>query len=327
MNDTTRRTFGLGLAAAPLLTRRAMAQDAYPSRSIRAVITIGAGAAGDLYLRQIAAKASQLLGQTIVVDNRPGGAGLVGTAAVARAAPDGYTLILAYNQTMVVAPHIYKELPYDPLSDFVGVARAVSTPLVLVASATLPVKSVAEVVAWAKAHPQQLSYASSGKGTSSHLAGAYFENLEKVGAQHVAYTSVPQALGDIERGDIKIMFYPYLALQPAIERNSVHVLATTGTERLSTLPQVPTMAELGYRDFVITPWFAFYAPAKTPPQIVQKLSTTINEALKEPEFVAAMNRTGTAIWPSTPEEMVAFTKSEIERYRNLVAIAGIERGD
>lgn len=327
MNDTTRRAFSLGLASAPLLAGRAMAQDAFPSRPIRAVITIGAGAAGDLYLRQISARASQLLGQTIVVDNRPGGAGLVGTAAVARAAPDGYTLVFAYNQTMVVAPHIYKDLPYDPVNDFVGVARAVSTPLVLVVSATLPVRSVAELVAWAKAHPQQLNYASSGKGTSSHLAGAYFENLQKVGSQHVAYTSVPQALGDIDRGDIKIMFYPYLALQPAIERNSVRVLAVTGPERLSTLPNVPTMVELGYRDFVIVPWFAFYAPAHTPPEIVQKLNAAVTEALKDPEFVAAMNKTGTAIWPATPEEMVAFTKSEIERYRNLVAIAGIQQGD
>ena len=295
---------------------------AYPSKPIRVIIPIAAGSSGDLLLRQVLPKMSEFLGQGVFVDNRTGGGGLVGTTAAIKSAADGYTLLFAYSQIVAVNPSLYKSLPYDPIKDLAPIGRVAAQPLVFVASKALPIKTVAEFVAYGKANPGKLSYASSGVGTSAHLGGAYISQLAEVGAVHAPYNSVPQALVDLARGDVSYMLYPYPGLLPVLQNERVQALAVTGPRRSSFLPQLPTMVELGYSGFVVGPWYALYAPAGTPKEIVDKLNQALNHAIDDKDIRKQFADSGTDPWPSTPEELGRFTLTEIDRYRRLVQISG-----
>jgi tripartite-type tricarboxylate transporter receptor subunit TctC len=303
------------------LAQQAIAQP-YPSKPIRVVIPIASGSSGDILLRQVLPKMSAILGQSMFVDNRTGAGGQIGTAAVTKATPDGYTLLFGYSQVIAVNPSLYKNLSYDPITELTPVGRVASQPLVFAVSNKLPVKSVAEFVAHGKANRGKLSYASSGSGTSGHLAGAYVSQLTDIAALHVPYNVVPQALIDLTSGDIKFMMYPYPGLLPALQRGGVNAIAVTGPRRSSFLPALPTMVELGYDDFVIGPWYAFYAPAGTPKDAVDKLNSALNKVLADKEIQKLFADSATDPWPSTPEELGHFSVSEIERYRKLVKISG-----
>lgn len=309
----------LACALAPALQAHA---DDYPSRPIRVVIPIAAGSSGDILLRQVLPKMGESLGQSMYVENRTGGAGQIGTSQAARAEADGYTLLFAYSQVIAVNPSLYKSLPYDPVRDLTPVGGVATQPLVFAVGQALPVKSVAEFVAYGKAHPGKLTYASSGNGTSAHLAGAYISQLTDIGALHVPYNSIPQALVDVARGEIGYIMYPYPGLVSFLQDGRLRALAVTGSQRYSVLPDLPTMVELGHKDFVIGPWYAFYAPADTPAAVVDKLNHALNLALEDKEIQKLLADSGTDPWPTTPGELGKFTVSEIERYRSLVKISG-----
>ena len=312
---------GAVLACIALCAAPAIAAD-YPNRPVRMVVPFAAGSNIDGTARQIAPKFSELLGQQVVVDNRGGAGGTIGAALAAKAQPDGYTILMGNAPTHGMAPHLYSNLAYDPVKDFTPVGRIDSASFVLAVSATLPVQSVAELVAYAKARPGALNYASSGNGTTAHLSGTLFNNRAGVDLRHIPYNSVPQALVDLSSGAVAIMFYPYQPLMPMVQTNKVRLLATTGQKRASYLPNIPTLIEAGIPDFVALAWHGIYAPAGTPKAVTDAIYAALAKTMTDARVVASLVATGIDVDLAPAREFAAFTKQEVERYRLLIALAG-----
>ena len=294
----------------------------FPDRPIRLIVPQGAATATDIFARQITPRVAELLGQPVVVDNRPGGGGIIGTELVAKAAPDGYTLTLGGGQTHAINKSLYSKLPYDPITHFTPVARLGAQAMILVTSSSLPVKSLAELIAYANARKGKLNFASTGSGTSAHLTGELLNAETGLRIAHVPYKSAAQALTDLISGEITLMFYPYIALQSQIQAGKLNVLATAGPQRSAYLPQTPTMVESGFPGFVVSAWFAVYAPAGTPRPIVDTLYSAFERALTDPDIVRKLAATGTDVYLAAPDELGRFTRSEIERFRKLVELSG-----
>jgi tripartite-type tricarboxylate transporter receptor subunit TctC len=311
----------VALASAALLATPAIAAD-YPNRPVRLVVPFAAGSNIDGTARQISPKFSELLGQQVVVDNRGGAGGTIGAALVAKSQPDGYTILMGNAPTHGMAPHLYKNLAYDPIKDFTPVGRIDTASFVLAVSATLPVQSVAELVAYAKARPGALNYASSGNGTTAHLSGTLFNNKAGVDLKHIPYNSVPQALVDLSSGAVAIMFYPYQALMPLVQTNKVRMLATTGQKRASYLPALPTVMEAGIPEFVALAWHGIYAPAGTPKAIADTIYAALAKTMVDPKVVASLVATGIDVDLAPAPEFAVFTKQEVDRYRLLIALSG-----
>jgi tripartite-type tricarboxylate transporter receptor subunit TctC len=323
-----RRTFGcdlialiaaavlaLGLARAP-----ALAQD-YPARPIRLIVPYAAGTSTDLIGRQLAEKLADALSQRVIVENKAGAGGSLGTAAAARSEPDGYTLVLGTGQTHAVNVSLYKNLAYDPVADFAPVARIGSQPLTMAVHPSLPVRRVEELVALAKAKPGSLSYGSTGSGTSPHLAGATFVTLAGLDLVHVPYNN-QQVFPDLLSGRLSLIFYPYPPLKGYIDTDKLSALATTGAARSPWLPALPTMVEAGYPTFVFAPWFAVYAPSGTPAPVVDKLSRAVERVLSDAGTRARLEDGGTYVQFTGPKELAAFTAQEIARFAPIVASSG-----
>ena len=294
----------------------------FPERAIRLVVPQGAATATDIFARQLSPRLAELLGQPVVVDNRPGGGGIIGTEIVAKAAPDGYTLTLGGGQTHAINKSLYSKLPYDPIANFTPVARLGAQAMILVTNAALPVKTLAEFIAYATARKGKLNFASTGSGTSAHLTGELLNAETGLKIAHVPYKSGAQALTDLVSGEVSMMFYPYIALQSQIQAGKLTVLATAGPQRSAYLPQTPTMVESGFPGFVISAWFAIYAPAGTPRPVVDTLYTAFERTLTDPEIVRKLAATGTDVYLAAPDELGRFTRSEIERFRKLVELSG-----
>jgi tripartite-type tricarboxylate transporter receptor subunit TctC len=311
----------IACAVLAVVAQAARAAD-YPSRPIHLVVAYPAGTATDLAARQIVPKLAELLGTQVIVDNRGGAGGIVGTEAVAHAAPDGYTLLFATGQTQAINLSLYAKLPYDPIKDFTPIARVAETPMVLVVPPSLGVHSVAELVALAKANPGKLNYASSGAGSSAHLCGALLASEAGINIAHVPYTSAAQGFTDLMNGEISMMFYPYLPFSPLIQAHKLDPIATTSAERPPYLADVPTMVQSGYPDFLVSPWFAIYGPAELPRPIVDKLAAAIDQTLQDPAVKQRLLATGTDAFFAGPDALAQFTRDEIERYRKFVALSG-----
>jgi tripartite-type tricarboxylate transporter receptor subunit TctC len=311
---------GTGLPLTTLIGGGASAQ-AYPSRSITCIVAYGPGTGTDLLARQIGERMSGILGQRIVVDNRPGASGMIGTEHVARSRPDGYTILFGNNQTMAVNISFRREIRYDPLRDFTPIARLASQDSVLVVNPRVPVRSVEALVQYGKANPDRLNFGSPGAGASAHLAGETFKAAAGFNMTHVPYNN-NQLFADLLSGVVSLSFYPYLTLKPHIEAGSLIALATTGASRSPWLPQLPTMVELGYPDVVFTSWFGFYGPAGLPADSTTTLAEAARRALADPDLRAAMADSATRIEYGGPQELAAFTASEIERYKPIIARAG-----
>jgi tripartite-type tricarboxylate transporter receptor subunit TctC len=296
----------------------------YPARPVRMIVPSGAGANQDITARHIAQKLAEALGQPVVVDNRAGAGGTIGTTAAAKASPDGYTILYGNIPPMAVAPGLYRNLAYDPVKSFTAVARTTSLSLVLAVSATLPINSVPELVAYAKARPNQLNYASPGNGSLAHLSGVLLNNKAGLEVRHVPYNSVPQAFSEITSGAVAMIFYPYQGLVPMVQLGRVRLLATTGTRRTASLPAVPTMIESGVADFVIMAWEGLYVPAGTPKPIVDALYAAFASVATDPGFVSKLAAVGIDVDIAPPAVFAAFTRSEVERFRQLVALAGVK---
>ena len=293
---------------------------AYPERPVRIIVPFTAGSSADLSTRQFTPKLGEILRQPILIDNQAGGGGIVGTDMVAKAAPNGYTLLFATVSHAVRGS--LQKVPYDTINDFSAITRLGSASMVLVVNPSVPAKSVSELVAYVKSRPGQVNFASIGNGTMGHLAGVQFNNLPGVNAVHVPYKGAAQAMADVLANSVSVWFYTYISLAPMIKAGKLKVLATTGERRTSTLPDVPTMIESGVPDFLATTWHGIYAPARTPRNIIDTLYSAFAEVIKDPAILAQMQRDGIDPAPASPEEFAAFTLTEVERYQKLIARSG-----
>lgn len=294
---------------------------AYPDRPIRLVVGFSAGGTTDVVARILAKEISDELGQTVVVDNRPGAGSNIGAEVVARAKPDGYTLYMvaitsAINQTL------YKNLRFDLIKDFVPVALAVKVPNVLVVNPKVPVKSVKELVDYAKANPGKLNFASSGSGTSIHMAGELFKQLANIQVVHVPYKGSAPALTDLMGGQVQFMFDNMPSAWPQVTAGNLRALAVTTAERSKTAPDLPTMKESGFPSFDVASWFGVIAPTGTAPDIVNKLNEAIVKSLSKKAIQAHLADLGAVPAKTTPAEFGAFMQSEVNGWAKIVKASG-----
>jgi tripartite-type tricarboxylate transporter receptor subunit TctC len=296
-------------------------QSAYPSRQIRAIVPYSAGSGADITARQTMASLSGVLNQNIVVENRPGTSAIVGTDAVAKAAPDGYTLLFGVTQH-AINPGLHSKLPYDTMADFTAVGRVTSQPLFLAVSSTLPVNSVIELVQYIKERPGKLNYASTGVGTSIHLAGAYFAYKTGLEMSHVPYVNASQTMIDLGRGDVQVIFYTYQPLVAQLQAGRIKILGSTGATRSSWAPDVPTMAEAGIADFVMPAWHGVFVPSKTPNEVVTVLQKALANVTADPNYKKALEPTGTDVYYASSQDFTAFVRSEMDRFREILQISG-----
>jgi tripartite-type tricarboxylate transporter receptor subunit TctC len=310
-------------AALAALCAGAGAQN-FPERPIKLVVAFPAGGTTDIVARVLAQYAGKRLGQQIIVENRPGAGGNIGTEAVARAAPDGYTLSLCTIGTCAINASIYPKPGYDVERDFAPVVLVASVVNVLAVNAGVPARSVQDLVTLAKARPGALSYGSSGHGGSPHLSGELFKQMAGVEITHVPYKGSAPAIVDLRGGQIDLFFDNAPSILPHVRSGALRALATTGAKRSEELPDVPTMEEAGFPGFVITPWWGVLAPAKTPPAVVAKLNRSMNEALRDRGLIKRFDEAGLQIAGGPPERLAALSKSETARWGKLVRSRNIK---
>ncbi len=296
--------------------------DDYPSHAIRLVVPFAPGGAVDSLARVIANPLAGHLGQPVVVYNRGGAGGSIGMDEVAKAPPDGYTLLLAHSGLTYV-PGFYRNPPFDPAKDFDGIVVAVSGIYVLAVSLDLPVRSVAELIAYAKANPGKLSYGSAGVGSSLHLAGEFLKHDTGIDIVHVPYKGPAEAAADMIGGRIQMMFGPSVTILPLAQAGRLRALAVTSARRSSLAPELPAMAET-LPGFEVVGWYGLAAPAGTPKLIVARLNAETNRVLQSPDFNAEVRKLGYETIGGTPEEATARIKSDVVRWTKIIHDAGIE---
>ena len=299
------------------------AAQTYPSKPIRLIAPSSTGGGIDT-LARIVAQAASSLGQQIVVDNRGGANGMIGTELAAKAAPDGYTLLLGFVGAIAVNVSLYNKVPYDPVRDFAPITQVASSPLLVAAHPSLPARSVAELVKLDKARPGQVSYGTGGTGTGSHLTMELFNLTAGTHLLHVPYKGIGPALTDVLGGHISLMVSSPLSSQPHVQSGRLRGLAVTGRERLAALPNVPTMIESGLPNFVSTSWFGVLAPAGTPPAIVTRLNKEFVALLQRPEVREQISRTGADPVGDSSEQFAAFIQTEIGKWGKVVKAAKIK---
>ena len=300
------------------------AQDAYPLRPVTLIVPFPAGGSTDLVARLVAEKMSQELGQQIVVDNRGGAGGNVGSAAAAKADPDGYTLLMGTVATHALNPALYKNMPYDPVKDFAPVSLLVVVPNVLVVNPEFPAKSVAELIELAKAKPGEYSYASSGNGTPLHLSGELFKSMAGIDIVHVPYKGAGPALIDVMGGHVPIMFDNLPSSTEHIKAGKLRGLAVTTAERAPSMPDLPTVAESGLPGYETYTWNALFAPAGTPPEVIAKLNEAAVQAVADPQVQAKLKDVGASVVGSTPEQLAAHVQAELAKWAPVVKASGAQ---
>jgi tripartite-type tricarboxylate transporter receptor subunit TctC len=315
--------FGLLAAITIISPAPAGAQD-YPSRPVTLVVPVPPGGAADFIGRTIGAKLADALGQPVVIANRGGAGGTIATAGVAKAEADGYTLLLASITTHGIGPHLYSNLPYDPAKDFAPVIFLANFPLIMTVNADLPARSVADVIALAKARPGGLAFASSGNGGAPHLAGELLKSLTGADLLHVPYRGSGPAVIDVVAGRVAIMFDGAPSLLPFILADKLRPLAAASLTRNPILPKLPTFAELGYGGMDISLWFGIVAPAATPHPIIGRLNAELARILAAPGIRKSFADQGAELGGGTPEMFGAFMRSESARWRAVVKQAGIK---
>jgi len=319
-----RRSFLSGTAAALVSATPAVAQQTFPERPIRVIAPIGPGTSTDIFARQVANGIQPHLGQPMVVENRAGGGGQIGVEAVVRSAPDGYTLLLATEANICITPVLFRNLPYDVARDLVPVAGLATVSYILVVSATLPVRSVADLVTLAKARPGQLTFGSTVVGSGSQIVSEVFNRDAGTEITHVPYNGgAAQLMGDLVTGRLSIMFYPYLPMKPYIDAGQLRILATTNAERLDWMPELPTMRELGFPRTVIESWFSIFAPVRTPAERIARLESALRQESENPEYRASLRAGGLAPRFLSTAALTTLVGSEMGRLRDMVTLAGI----
>ena len=302
----------------------AHAADVYPNKPIRIIITVAPGGGADITARAVGQKLSEAWGQQVVVDNRPGGNGIVGMDIAAHASPDGYTIVEGTIGPVAVNPSLYSKLPYDPVKDFAPIARAVTALNMLVVYPSLPAHSVKELIAYAKANPGKLNYGSSGVGFADHLAGALFETLAGVKMQHVPYKGGAPAMVDLLGGNIQLIFATVSTSLTHVKAGRIRALAVTSAKRVAQFADVPTVAEAGVPGFAVDNWYGFMAPRGTPKPIVVKLHAEMNRILDLPDVKERLAVLGIFPFPApSPEAYGDYVKAEIKKYAKVVQDSGV----
>ncbi len=310
--------FGAGLAQAQA--------PAYPSQQpIRLVVPYGAGTATDVLARRLAAPLGTAMGQSIVVDNKGGASGNIALSYVAKAPADGYTLLFGTTQTQSVNPHVLLNMSYDPLKDFVSIGRVFNNGVMLVVSSSVPVNTVEELIAYLKANPSKANYGSTGVGTAAHLPSAYLGKVAGLNLIHAPYTGVGQLMTDLVRGEITMLFYTADGVRGFVDAGTLKPLAWTGPTRHPLFPNVPTMVERNFNDFIFGAWYAVFAPAATPRAVVTKAADALRQVVNDPKFIKDIAATGATLYYAPASEMDGFVKTEHERFRQIISTIGIKK--
>jgi len=291
----------------------------YPNRTIKVIVPYVAGGAADITARVICQKLSENLGQSIVVENQPGANGMIGTAMVAKAPPDGYTLVVAASGPIVIAPALYPQMTYDPMKDLAPVSNLTVFQYAVAVRQESPIKDMKDLISLAKANPGTLSYGSTGIGGGGHLAGVRLEQVSGTKLIHVPYKGGAAIWTDLLGGQLSFTFEAVVTALPMVKSNKMRVFAVTSAKRATNLPNVPTLAELGFKDYDISQFQGMFAPGKTDPLIIQKLQTEIAKVVKNPEIIKRLvNDGGNELIGNTPEEFSAQIKSELAMYSKLI---------
>lgn len=309
------------IAGILLCAGRTMAQD-YPAKPIRFIIPLAPGGGGDILARSIAQKLNEKWGQPVIVDNRPGGGGVIGTEVVAKAPADGYTiLMIATNHT--VNPSLIPKLPYDAIADFAPVTQLTASPNILVLHPSLPAASLKELIALARQRPGQLNYSSAGNGTAGHLAAELMKMMAKIDVVHVPYKAAPQALSDLVSGQIQLQFSNLMTALPHVKSGRLRGIAVTTIQRSPAIPELPTMDQAGLRGYRVDQTYGVVAPGRTPAPIVAKLNAEIVNILKSPDIGQRMSAEGAMLVGNTPQEYLEYLKAELQKWTKVVKEVGI----
>lgn len=315
------RFFSL-LSMAVLCASPLAAQTAFPAKPVTLVVPFPAGGALDIVARALAEEMRKHLGQTVIVDNRAGAGGTVGSGQVARAAPDGYTILLGSVATHAIAPGVYRNMPYDALKDFAPITQVTASPLLLASSATLNVKSLPELLAMVRAQPGKLNYASTGNGTAVHLAGAMLQSAARLDVVHVPYKGGPQAVTALISGESAYMVVNVELVLPQVQAGKARALAVTGNRRLAALPDVPTMGEAGLAGVDASTWFGLFAPAGTPKDVVERLQRDAASALRT--LKDSFAKQGDEAIGSTPDHFAAHVRAEHAKWGKVIKDLGVK---
>jgi len=300
----------------------ASAQPDYPNKAIRIVVPFAAGGGVDILTRTLGQQMAESMGQAVIVENKPGAGGNLGVEAVAKSAPDGYTLVMATTGTHTINPGIYKNLPFDVEKDFSPITLIASVPNMLVENADVPAKSVKELIALAKAHPKKLSFASFGYGTSNHLSGELLKQMAGINVLHVPYKSAPQAITDLISHQVTFAFVNTPLALPHVRSGKLRALAVTGHNRSAATPDIPTMNEAGVPGFFVESWYGLMAPAHTPPDVIERLHKEVVAALAKPAVKALFQKQGAEVVTTTPEEFAGMIKTEKKRWAEIIKTSG-----
>lgn len=321
---TARNVFSLAAAGLlALATGAAYGQTNYPTRAVRVIVPSSPGGGTDILSRLVSPGLSERLGQTVVVDNRPGAGSIIGNDVVAKAPPDGYTLLMGIS-TLAILPAMHKKLPYDAMRDLAPITQVIAAPNILVVHPSMPVKTVKELIAFAKKRPGEINYGSAGLGTNPHLSMEHFLSMTDVKLVHVAYKGLGPALVDLVAGQVQTAISTMLAGLPHIKSGRLRALATTGAKRSSSLPDLPTVSEAGVSGYEAVQWYGLFAPAKTPREIINKVNEAMRSTLQSPDVKKRLATDGTEPVGSSPEEFARFLRSETEKWGKVVRAAGIQ---
>jgi tripartite-type tricarboxylate transporter receptor subunit TctC len=312
------------LMLAPVCLESAAAQDKYPSRTVRVVVPTPAGGPIDVMARLVANEIAPGLGQSVIVDNRGGAGNTIGSAEAARATADGYTLLYSSSSGLVIAPMLQKSAGYDPLKSFDPIAVVAATANILVVNPSVPAKSVAELVAFAKANPGKVNFSSGGIGTLPHLIGEYFKSHAAINVIHVPYRGGGPSIQDVVAGHVEYTFEGISVLLPLIKAGQLRALAVTSAKRSPLLPDVPTMIESGFPDFATSAWTGLLAPAGTPPEVITRLNGAVNAALKTDEMKASLDRLAGDPLGGAPSELTKIIQSDIGKWQPIIQALNLQ---
>ena len=319
------RTVVLGGLVAVMLSAQvtsvAQTASSFPNQPIRMVVPYPPGGPTDITARVVAAEMSKTIGQNIVIDNRPGASGMIGSEMVTKSTPDGYTL-LANASIHVINPSVYPDMRFDAIKDFVPITQLAQVPLVLVVPVNSPIKSVKDLVEYAKANPGKVNFGSAGSASAQHLAGESFKIAAGIQMQHIPYKGSAPALTDLAGGQLQLMFDSMPSATPMINSGKLRAIAVTTTTRAKARPDLPTIAESGFPGFDISTWYAYWAPKGTPADVVEKLAASAAQALKNPEVIAKYEAMGAEPVGSTPAQFAAYVESEAKKWSDIVKKSG-----
>lgn len=318
MNSLLGICAGLAVALLPLLG----SAQSYPNKPIRVILAVPAGATPDVTARLLTPGLSRLLGQQLVVDNRPGAGGLIGAEIASKATPDGYTVFISSPGALTILPHLRKSMPYDTLRDFAPISLISIGPFVLITHPSVPARTVKELVALAKAQPGKLSYASAGNGVANHLAMEMFKHMTGVDIVHVPYKGAPQAVIDVLAGNMNMMFNSIAPILAHIKTGRLRVLGVASAKRSPQLPEVPTISEAGVPGFEAVNWFGMFAPAKTPKRIIARLNEAVVKVVRSQETQSQFTALGADAVGSSPDEFAEFVRRDLEQYAKIVKLSG-----